>query len=340
MHFAIQIGDPRTYFESSDWRRPVHVPTIVCPVDYSDASRRALRYAGAIASHFGARLSVLHVADPLLVGGAALQQVDLLGYDGREELRTFVEDVLRSDTGEERPRELSLVMGNPAGEILTAVEKRHADLVVMGTVGRSGMRKALFGSVAQAVLRRSAVPILAIPLAGNNPAETGQPLIRSGPVLAPVDFTAESIASARVAAGLARALKLPLLLLHVIPPRPVAAPGWEHTPATGDRMRTRSATLLMRDLAESLDPQVLVLSRIDDGDPAEVVAKLAREETASAIVMGLGSRVGDGGGQQPGSVAYRVLCLAPVPVLALPAAAFGRVYVQHIERAHDFAGVH
>jgi nucleotide-binding universal stress UspA family protein len=46
----------------------VHALTIVCPVDYSDCSKRALRFAGALAEHFGARLVVMHVFDPLVAG--------------------------------------------------------------------------------------------------------------------------------------------------------------------------------------------------------------------------------------------------------------------------------
>ena len=62
----------------------VHALTIVCPVDYSDCSKRALHYAGALAEHFGARLVVLHVFDPMLVASSSIHQRDLLGLTERK----------------------------------------------------------------------------------------------------------------------------------------------------------------------------------------------------------------------------------------------------------------
>jgi hypothetical protein len=64
----------------------MHRLTIVCPIDYSDCSKRALRFAGALAEHFGARLVVLHVFDPSIAGTAALHNFDITGSVGQQEL--------------------------------------------------------------------------------------------------------------------------------------------------------------------------------------------------------------------------------------------------------------
>ena len=178
----------------------MHPPTIVCAVDYSDCSRRALRSAGALTAHFGARLFVLHVADALRLGAVGLEQI--MGDKGRDELQPFVAANLHPAPWRGHEPELVVVLGSPAHEIARFADKCRADLIVIGSHGYTGARKAFFGSTAQEVLRLAQVPVLALPLGGG--AAVSSPLIASGPVVAPVDFSAESCAAAHVAARLAR----------------------------------------------------------------------------------------------------------------------------------------
>jgi universal stress protein A len=300
----------------------VHVPTIVCPVDYSDCSKRALRFAGALADHFHARLLVLHVFDPLLGATAGLHGFDLTGSDGQRELDYFTADHLPETVREGTQLERLLALGSPGREIIRAVRARDADLLVMGTHGFSGARRAVFGSTLQGVLRRVKVPVLAVPLVDHREAGIHAPLVASGPVLAPVDFSPESEAAAHAAAGLARALELPLLLLHA------TAPDGE---TTGDgTARTEDAAAKMARLCQKLGTIAPLESRIVEGEPSALIAKLARERRSALVVMSLGSAAMRRRRRKPGSIAYRVLCLAPVPVLALPETPSGRLYIQYI----------
>ena len=293
----------------------MHVPTIVCPVDYSDCSKRALRFAGALADHFQSRLIVLHVFDPLLAGTAELHGVDVTGSDGQTELDSFVADYLPAGVRDGKQLERVLALGSPGRRILELARSREADLVVMGTHGFSGVRRAVFGSTLQGVLRRVRIPVLAVPL-DHGEAGIHSPLIAPGPVLAPVDFSAESEAAAHAAAGLARALGLPLLVLH----------------ASG-RLDVDDAAARMAALSASLRTIAPLESRIVDGEPAEQIALLAREQRCALVVMSLGSSSMRHRRRKPGSIAYRVLCLAPVPVLALPETPSGRLYVQYIRQS-------
>lgn len=119
-----------------------------------------------------------------------------------------------------------------------------------------------------------------------------------------------------------------MALLHVVPPGPrsIGMPG-----AATHRDRTTPAdpATLMGELAASLESDVPIVTRIVDGDPAEQIARLAREAGSAAIVMSLGSSAMR---RKPGSIAYRVLCLAPVPVLALPETPSGRLHVQYLHQ--------
>ena len=304
----------------------MHALTIVCPVDFSDCSKRALRYAGALADHFGARLTVLHVLDPMLVAATNIQHYDLLGPEGEDELRSFVDrDVPVSVRG---PRlERVLKMGSPSAEILKAATSRAADLLVMGTHGFSGARKLFYGSTLQAVLADAHVPVLAIPLVKDGDA-LHAPLVSLAPILAPVDFSPESRAAAHAAAGLARALDLRLTLLHVVVPPGFGSLGWQHAAAVGDRTPRQDPNALMSELVESLGPALEVDVRIVHGEAAEEIARHAREKRTAFIVMSLGSSAMRD--RRPGSIAYRVLCLAPAPVLVLPETAAGRLCVNYL----------
>ena len=311
----------------------MHTPTIVCPVDYSDCSKRALRFAGALAEHFCAQLVVLHVFDPLVGGAAALHNFDITGADGEQELQSFVADQLPASVREGKRLARVLALGSPGRKILEIARSRNADLLIMGTHGFSGARKAVFGSTLQGVLRNARVPVLAVPVLDHRDAGIQAPLISRGPVLAPVDFSPESRAAARAALGLSRALGLPLLLLHAVAPRnPLSrlrkSAGGEGAP-DGDPMT------MMAELVRDLKADIPVESRVVDGEPAEQIARLAREKRSPVIVMSLGSSMTRH--RRPGSIAYRVLCLAPVPVLALPETSSGRVYVHHLHEASGSA---
>jgi nucleotide-binding universal stress UspA family protein len=304
----------------------VHALTILCPIDYSDCSKRALRFGGALAEHFGARLVILHVFDPLVAGTAALHDFDLTGADGRQELESFIEDALSARLRAGQQLKRVLVVGSPGGEIVKMAHSHDADLLVMGTHGFSGARKFLFGSTLQGVLRRARIPVLAVPLVDHRRTGIQAPLVATGPVLAPVDFSPESRSAARAAAGLARALHLPLLVVHVI-----ASPNSASSRVRSARGTSADPAILLAELAAAVEPGVSVEVHLVDGEPAEQIARLAREKRAALVVMSLGSSAMRARHRKPGSVAYRVLCLAPAPVLALPGTSSGRAYVQYLD---------
>ena len=299
----------------------MHALTILCPVDYSDCSKRAVRFAGALAEHFAARLVVIHVFDRLVAGAAALHHFDLTGADGQEELRSFVADHLPQPLLASRRLEHVVMLGTPADEILAAVRTYRADLLVMGTHGFSGVRKAMFGSTLRTVLRYADLPVLAVPLVDHRDASLLSPLVADGPVLAPVDFSPESRAAAQAAGGVAAALGVPRVGLHVVPAPSNAT--CEIAPDPSIAMKT-----LIADVTAA-HPETLIL----EGDPAEVIARTAREKKSPLIVMSLGSSAAPE--RKPGSVAYRVLCLAPVPILALPETPAGRLHVAHLHRTEQ-----
>src|SRR5688572_10408747 len=117
-------------------------PTILCPVDFSDASGGALRYAKAIAAHVDSRLIILTVEDPLLT-----EAVDLgtgVVWDPevtRRELARFVSRQLHGNPLRTADVHYEVAVGKPANQILHAAREHACDVIVMSTHGLTGMRK-------------------------------------------------------------------------------------------------------------------------------------------------------------------------------------------------------
>src|SRR5262245_33398035 len=116
-------------------------PSVLCPVDFSDASRGALRYAAAIAEHFYADLVVLAVNDRLLVNAAAARFSEKwLEHRTERELEDFVKKAFPGRTPQMPACKTVVATGTVATEILRMAAEHHADLVVMSTHGASGVR--------------------------------------------------------------------------------------------------------------------------------------------------------------------------------------------------------
>jgi universal stress protein E len=285
-------------------------PSVLCPVDFSESARGALRYAAATAAHFGACLTLLYVADPLVEAVS-----DGLTLDARSELEQFFRETFR-----ERPHEISEVRlevraGKPALEIVRASHQAACDLIIMSSHGLTGVRKVFFGSTTERVLRETTVPVLVTPADDNGPdsLEGVSNLIRR--VLVPIDFSSASAHQLRIAQGLAEAMAVPIVLLHVVEPpwmigsrrSPVSEMDAERRHQARQRLAAAARELPRSNGAETL---------IADGDPAEQIAKAAVDRDAGIIVMGLHSSVPLG--PRMGSVTYKVLCRADKLVLALP----------------------
>ena len=195
------------------------LPTIVCPVDFSDHSRLALQYAARLAEHFRAQLTVFSVVDPLLAAAAATYRTDLTEKT-YEDLRRFAASAVPDLEQRVGAVQVDAVIGDIVPEILRMATQRHADLIVMGTHGISGYRKMFIGSNTERLLRHTEVPVLAVPplIGAHVLVPVGQLAASLDVILAPVDFSDSSNYAMRVAAAIAQALSARLVLLHAVTP--------------------------------------------------------------------------------------------------------------------------
>ena len=303
-------------------------PSILCPIDYSEASAGALRYAAAIAEHFVTRLIVLAVEDPLLTVTMDLGTgVHWTREASEREIGKFVSGVFGDDAAALAACEFDVAVGKPPVEILRVARERSCDLIVMSSLGLTGARKLFFGSTTERVLRETTVPVLVTPPANPGPITVEDARRLLGRIVVPVDLSPASLHQLKVASGLAEALNLPLVLVHVIEPVKSALLSRRHSIAL-DSNRRAVADDGLDGLVATVSQRVRVEALVVFGDPAEEAAKVVRDRHAGLVVMGLhGSPLL---GPRMGSVTYRMLCLSPTLVLALPP--------KEVEPAHPARG--
>lgn len=140
---------------------------ILCPVDFSEPSARALEYALALAERLGARVEVVHIFQfpAFAVEDGAVALPPYLQEDLSQRLRERLEQFVIEKAGEGSNATAHVLEGVPYLAIMEAAKGQ--DLIVMGTHGRSGLSHLLLGSVAERVVRGSEVPVLTIRSAGS-----------------------------------------------------------------------------------------------------------------------------------------------------------------------------
>jgi nucleotide-binding universal stress UspA family protein len=143
----------------------MHADKILFPTDFSPASEDALRWATALARDSGATLRIVHVEEPPMAYGGGEAYIALDDEQTKGELRRILGNVVPGD--HHVPFEHMLLLGDPASAIVEEAERENADLIVMGTHGRTGLSRLLMGSVAEAVVRRAKCPVLTV----KHPAE-------------------------------------------------------------------------------------------------------------------------------------------------------------------------
>lgn len=146
--------------EQEEDARPVTLERILVPVDFSSCSLDALEYAAVVAQQAKASMVLLHVVEPVSYG------LDFtISHAGtREHVRETwtkrLEELASVLKITQVPVESQLRGGLPADSILDSAKTLRCDLIVMGTHGRRGISHTLFGSVAEAVLRKAHCPVL------------------------------------------------------------------------------------------------------------------------------------------------------------------------------------
>ncbi len=197
--------------------------------------------------------------------------------------------------------------GPAADETLRVAEDVGADLIVLGTHGRTGLRRLLTGSVAEAVLRRAPCPVLAWHVPAEHAARAGGIKV----ILHPTDLSKESSDALRVARALAHDLGARLKLLYVESVDVLAGVPLDVPTELKD---DQQALTEMQAKVEGSDLEYPVETQCEQGDPATEIVRVAEQSDCDLIVLGSRGRSGLSR-VLLGSVAESVLRRASCPAL-------------------------
>jgi nucleotide-binding universal stress UspA family protein len=280
--------------------------------DFSEPSEAALPFAMAIAREYGAAIHALHVLVPEAFMYTS-PEATIVSLEAQEE--SAVAEMQRTESQLAGvTHEGSVVRSADMWTAVTeAIEGSQADMIVIGTHGRTGAEKVVLGSVAEEVFRKSPIPVLTI---GPHARSRVHGASRFHRVLYATDFSAESKAAAPFAVSLAQENQAQLILMHTLnggrEPKGVARPGMSIADA-------------MHALLEMVPPDAELWCRpepvVQYGAPAERILLEAKGRNADLIVLGVRSAAGRlrMATHLSRSVAYQVVANAPCPVLTVRA---------------------
>jgi len=304
----------------------IEIKTILCAIDFSDYSRRALDHAVAIARWYESTITVLHVCSvapvAAYVPGSPIFESAVLTPADRERLTGEIGRFAEAADLADVPIEIVIREGSVATEILE--QAMHADLLVIGTHGRSGFDRLVLGSVTEKVLRKASCPVLTVPAHAPN-AVPATPVVFKR-ILCPVDFSDSSMHALNYALSLAQEADARLTVLHVMAyDLEVEAPEMYETVIFDRRLsvadyRSRCEACSLERLKAAVPDTVRAYCTVETllatGKPYREILRVAAEQQADLIVMGVQGR-GAADVMVFGSTTQHVVRQATCPVLTI-----------------------
>ena len=285
----------------------LRVQKILFPVDFSKRCTAAAHHAAAMARHFNAKLTVLHVVQvpPIWYGDLAAAELELLVdiEELKKDRQHTLDGYLRNELQDVAHVEKIVENGDPAFVIEEYARKEKVDLVMMPTHGHGPFRRLLLGSVTAKVLHDVACPVW-------TDVHEEATFVRHGcrSVMYAVDLRQEAVASMQWAAQLAASHGAELTVMHAIPA--LAGP----TPPGEVRFRAYLSEHA-REYIEDLERKAGVAAQIciEGGNIAETVREAALHHAADIVVIGQGCMHETLGRLR--SNAYAIIRQSPCPVV-------------------------
>lgn len=261
------------------------IANILCPIDFSNFSRCALDRAVRVARLHKAALRTIHVVEPNNARGADEEAVHRRLEEQEQELREFVAPELSPDLD---TRLEVIEAPSISREILVQAGRFSADLIVMGTHGRSGVERLLLGSIADKVTRFATIPVLTVP---RRAAETDGPACPPfRRILCAIDFSEASAAALRYVSALVEEPACHVMVLHVVEVLPVVqeplvASPFDIEPHLQD-IEAAAHRLMNRSVPANLKACAAVEQIVAEGKPYVAILDTAAERKADLIVVG------------------------------------------------------
>lgn len=279
---------------------------LLCGVDFSEHSKRALRVARRLAVRLEEPLTVATALDPLLAHAAELRfGPGQFVRDTARDLEQFIAGSDPAGTPDLAQAVARVTVGDPPTALLEIAAAERSAMVIVGTRGLGRAERWWFGSTTAKLLRTSPVPVLAVP-----DGERHDGLFAR--IVCAVDLDDPSTRPAQLAVDLARRLGMPIELLHTV--RAVAVPAvWTPVLESMPQETVAQARLRLEAIATALGVAVPVI--VKRGEPVEVLTAYAASDPLALLVIGLGAPA-----HRPGTTAERLLAESHAPVLGVPPA--------------------
>ncbi|HEV2387432.1 MAG TPA: universal stress protein [Candidatus Acidoferrales bacterium] len=304
---------PRTQPATAVVANPVDLPgmivlrNILVATDFSPASEMALDYAVAIARRYESHLYIVHAIRPELYALTPPEATGGMVEIVRQAAEQEMANLLISGRLREVPHQAMVEEGDVWSVLAELTSKHHADLIVVGTHGRSGLEKMFLGSVAERVFRLSMQPVLTV---GPKVSKQAPAEIALKNVVYATDFGPTSLRALPYALSLAQEYQAKLTLIHVAGDRAGASTEDEA------KISEASAERLQQMLPPGADlwcfPEFLAVF----GPLVESILAAARQRSADLLVLGIRGG-GAVTGHLPAANAYRLVREATCPVLTV-----------------------
>jgi nucleotide-binding universal stress UspA family protein len=288
---SLQMPEYRSSFQ-------LKLDNVLVATDFSAASKKAVLYANSIARRHGSKLFMANVVT---------SRSESALMDGWRAGQTEITEQLLADHLDGIQHEL-IVRSGDIWEVLShLINEKKIDLVVVGTRGRTGVRKLILGSVAEKIFRQARCPVLIV-----GPNISGQdPEIGPERILATTGFAAHSLFAVRYATRFAQDLHSSLALLHVVTDGSEAS-----VDAKGnarDECLAKLRTLIPTDVHLATEP----LFFVEFGSAPEKILKTAEDWKANLIVLGLRHVEEAARRETTWAKAYEIVSKASCPVLII-----------------------
>lgn len=296
----------------------IEIKRILCPIDFSDHSIHALDHAVAFAKWYGSSVTLMHVRPPAPVSYPAGPEMvaTLLTPQERAALLDSM-NRLQQEHCMGTPSIVEVIEGPPATELLTRADSMPADLVVMGTHGRSGFERLMLGSITEKVLRRAACPVLTVP-AAVAPAKTPAVLLKN--IVCAVDFSDCSMHALTYALSIAKESDANLTVMHVLEVPPDLPPEDAGGPFSFREYVDSAQQARMVRLNKAIPDDARTYCKVDTlvtiGKAYREILRVADERHAGLLVVGIHGR-GAIDRLLFGSTTQHLVRLATCPVLTL-----------------------
>ncbi|MGR3301283.1 MAG: universal stress protein [Candidatus Scalindua sp.] len=141
----------------------INIKNILCPIDHSDCSKEALKYAVSFAIKDNSKLYLLHVIDIRAFDESITTMTPQIPDDETlKRLKTKLLDCIPEEIRDDMDVEALVVQGIPFVEIISTAKKDDIDMIVIGSHGRTGITHMMMGSVSEKVVRKAPCPVLTV----------------------------------------------------------------------------------------------------------------------------------------------------------------------------------